>query len=91
MVKQNKNGYDIIREIKQVLFWYLRGKRMNYIKKGKEQVRSEDSSHIARPKQGHLPCQLVTKMLIDIDIHMILIFISIDIKYSRRVYSIIFH
>ena len=41
--RQNKNGNDIIREIKQVLFWYLRGKRMNYIKKRKRvgQIRGQ--------------------------------------------------
>ena len=36
---------------------------MNYLKKGKKELRSEDRSHIARPKQGDPLCQLVIKML----------------------------
>ena len=57
---------------------------MNYLKKEKNDLRSEDRSHIARPKRRNLPCQLVTKMLA--------LFLCIDIKYSRCVYSyIIFH
>ena len=39
---------------------------MNYLKKGKKELRSEDRSHIARPKWGNLSCQLVTKMLTNI-------------------------
>ena len=42
---------------------------MNYLKKGKKEFRSEERSHIARPKQGDLPYQLVNKMLISIPMH----------------------
>ena len=57
---------------------------MNYLKKEKNDLRSEDRSHIARSKRRDLPCQLVTKMLA--------LFLCIDIKYSRCVYSyMIFH
>ena len=42
---------------------------MNYLKKKKNDLRSEDRSHIARPKRGDLLCQLVTKMLTSIHLH----------------------
>ena len=43
------------------------------------ELRSKERSHIARPKRGNLPCQLISKMSA--------IFPCTDIKYSRYVYS----
>ena len=54
---------------KKVLFWFLRGKKVIYLKKGKKEVKSEDRSHIARRKWGNLLCQLVTKILRSTSIH----------------------
>ena len=50
---QNKSNYDIIKKkIMSVLFRYKRDKKTKWIyKKGKKELRSEDRSHIARPKR----------------------------------------
>ena len=37
--------------------------------KGKMKLRSEEISHIARPKQGYHSCQLLTEMLTSILMH----------------------
>ena len=55
---------------------------MNYLKKGKIEFRSDDRSHIARPKRGDLPCQLVAKIL------AVFLYINIEIfKMCLCVYS----
>ena len=37
--------------------------------KGKKKLRSEEISHIARPKKGYHACQLLTEMLTSILMH----------------------
>ena len=81
------NNTVIIKKSKQKHLWYNKKGKECFVsvqkkqkikwlyKKGKKELRSEDRSHIRRPKRGDLPCQLVTKMLEK--------FLCIDVKIFK--------